>query len=76
MHCSSMTSAEKSGCQAGLGAVDDGMKDSMSVNFRYYPMMGYEVASWACQSWTVICCHTLGMSLQDSFVVIVFHHAI
>ena len=81
MHCSSTTNVERTNSEAGWGAfhsgfVDDGMKDLTLVSFRYCPMMGSEVVSWVCQSWTVICCHTLGMSLQDSFVVAVFHHAI
>ena len=75
MHCLRMTSVEKTDSEAGLGVVGEGMKGSMSVSIRYYPRTGYEAASWACQSWTVIYCHMLGMSLQDSFVVIVFHRA-
>ena len=64
---------------AGLDTVHsvvDGTKGSKSVNSRYCPVMGYEAVSWACQSWTAICCHTLGMSFQGSFVVVVFHHVI
>lgn len=80
MHCSSMKSVEMTMTEAGLDAlhavVVDGKKDSRLVNFRYCPVMGYEAASWACQSWTAICCHTLGMSFQGFFVVVVSHHAI
>lgn len=80
-----MTSVERINAEAGLGAVvavvvvvvvDGGTGDSTSVSFRYCSVMGYEAVSWACQSWTAICCHTLGMNLQDSFVVVAFHHAI
>lgn len=74
-----MKSVEKTETKAGLDAfhsVVDGMKDSKLVNFRCCPVMDYEAVSWACQSWTAICCHTLGMNSQGSFVVIVFHHAI
>ena len=74
-----MKSVEKTETEAGWDAfhpVVDGMKGSMSVSSRYCPVMDYEAVSWACQSWTAICCHTLGMNSQGSSVVIVFHHAI
>ena len=74
MHCSNMMSGEKTTSAAGSGV--DGMKDSRSGSCLYCPMMGYEAASWACQSWTTICCHTLGMNWQGSFLVAVSHHAI
>lgn len=83
MHCSSMKSVERTKIEADLDAfhfvvvvVVDGMKDSKLVNFRYCPVMRYEAVSSACQSWIAICCHTLGMSFQSSFVVVVFPHAI
>lgn len=83
MHCSSMKSVERTKIEADLDAfhfvvvvVVDGMKDSKLVNSRYCPVMRYEAGSWACQSWIAICCHTLGMSFQSSFVVVVFPHAI
>ena len=81
MHCSSMTSVERTNSEAGLDAcrpavVDGGTKDSTWVSFRYCSAMGYEAVSWVCQFLTVTCCHTLGKSLQYSFVVAVFHHAI
>lgn len=81
MHCSSRKSVERIKTEAGLDACHlvgdvDGMKDSKLVNFRYCPATGYEAVSWASQSWTVIYCHTLGMSFQDSSVAIVFHRAI
>lgn len=75
-----MTSVERINAEAGLGAavvvVEGGTGDSTLVSFRYCSLMGYEAVSGACQSWTAICCHTLGMNLQDSFVVVAFHHAI
>lgn len=80
MHWSSMKSVERTRTEAGLDAfhsvVVDRKKNLKLVNFRYCPVRGYEAVSWACQSWTIACCHTLGMSFQGSFVVIVFHHAI
>lgn len=80
MHCSSMKNVEKIRTEAGLDALDpvvvDEMKDSKLVNFPYCPVMGSEAVFWAYQSWTAICCHTLGMNSQGSFVVVVFHHAI
>ena len=76
-----MTSAERTTSEAGWGAcrrvvVDGGRKDWTWASIRYCLARGYEVVSWACQSWTVACCHTLGMSWQDFFLVAVFHHAI
>ena len=81
MRCWSMTSVERTDFEAGLDArrsavVDGGTKDLTLVSFRYCSAMAYEAVSWVCQSWTVTCCHTLGKSLQYSFVVAVFHHAI
>ena len=78
MHYSSMMAVKRTNSEAGWGAVvvDGGTKDSTLVNLRYCSMMGYGAVSWACQSWTATCCHTLGMNLQDFFVVAVFHHAI
>ena len=81
MHCSSRKSVERIKTEAGLDAFHlvgdvDGMKDSKLVNFRYCPVMGYEAVSWAFQSWTVICCHTLGMSFQDFSVAAVFHRGV
>ena len=81
MHCSSRKSVERIKTEAGLDAFHlvgdvDGMKDSNSVNFRYYPVMDYEAVSLAFQSWTVVCCRTLGMSFQDFSVAVVFHRAV
>ena len=80
MHCSSMKNVERIKPEVGLDAfrfvVVDGMKELKLVNFRYCPLTDYEAVSWACQSWTTICCHMLGMRFQCSSAVIVFHHAI
>ena len=80
MRCSSMKSVEMTKTEAGWDAVHlvvvDGTKDSKSVSCRYCPVMDYEAVFWACQSWRAIYCHTLGMSFQGFFVVVVFHHAI
>lgn len=81
MHCSSRKSVERTKTEAGLDAIHfvgdvDGMQDSKSVNSRYCPMTGYEAVFWAFQSWTVVCCHMLGMSFQDFSVANVFHRAV
>lgn len=66
MHYSSMKNVGMTETEAGLDAfhfvVVDGKRDSRSVNFRYCPMRDYGAASWACQFWTAIYCHTPGMS--------------
>ena len=66
MHYSSMKNVEMTEIEAGLDAfrfVFVGEKrDSRLVNFRYCPARDYGAASWACQSWTAVCCHTPGMS--------------
>ena len=74
-------SAGRTTSEAGWGAfrrvVADGeRKDLTWVSIRYCLSRSYEAVSWACQSWTVACCHTLGMNWQDSFAAAVFHHAI
>ena len=66
MHYSSMKNVGMTEIEAGSDAsrfvVVGGKRDSRLVNFRYCPVRDYGVASWACQSWTAVCCHTPGMS--------------
>ena len=80
MHCSSMKSVERTKSEADSDAVHsvavDGTRDWKLVNFRYCPVTRYEAVSRACQSWTIICYHMLGMNFQGSSFVAVFHHAI
>ena len=79
MRYSRTRSAERTKTGVDLEAfhsvVADEMKGSKPVNFQYCPMMGYEAVSWVCQSWTRLCCHTLGTSFRGSFAVVVFHRA-
>ena len=70
MHYSSMKNVGMTEIEAGLDVfrfvvvvvVVGEKRDSRLVNFRYCPARDYGVASWACQSWTAICCHTPGMN--------------